>query len=95
MLSELLSAKTKESKINNILNYIYIYIYISIGYFPDKPFFELNFGADTLKWGGYVFTLPSDNASPQMGSGRFDNGIHQRTSRYCHLDDYCHLDIVH
>ena len=51
-----------------------------VGYFPDKLFFELNSGADTLKWGGYVFTGPNDNASPQMGSGKFDNGEYQRTA---------------
>ena len=51
-----------------------------VGYFPDKLFFELNSGADTLKWGGYVFTPPSDNASPQMGSGEFDDDIYQRTA---------------
>ena len=51
-----------------------------VGYFPEKLFFELNSRADTLKWGGYVFTGPNDNASPQMGSGKFDNGEYQRTA---------------
>ena len=51
-----------------------------VGYFPDKLFFELNSGAATLKWGGYVFTGPNDNASPQMGSGKFDNDEYQRTA---------------
>ncbi|XP_075665674.1 protein neprosin-like [Castanea sativa] len=51
-----------------------------IGYFPDALFFELNSGADTLKWGGYVFTGPNDKSSLQMGSGKFDIGIYQRTA---------------
>ena len=33
-----------------------------------------------MKWGGYVFTQPGDETSPQMGSGKFDNGIYQRTA---------------
>ena len=47
-----------------------------------------------MKWGGYVFTLPSDNASPQMGSGQFDNGIYLRTSyltNVLYLDDHNQL----
>ena len=33
-----------------------------------------------MKWGGYVFTQPEDETSPQMGSGKFDNGEYQRTA---------------
>ena len=33
-----------------------------------------------MKWGGYVFTQPGDETSPQMGSGEFDNEIYQRTA---------------
>uniref|UniRef100_A0A7N2LSK7 Neprosin PEP catalytic domain-containing protein n=1 Tax=Quercus lobata TaxID=97700 RepID=A0A7N2LSK7_QUELO len=51
-----------------------------IGYFSNKLFTKLSDGVDTLKWGGYVFTQPGDETSPQMGSGKFDNGIYQRTT---------------
>jgi len=51
-----------------------------IGYFSNKLFTKLSDGADTLKWGGYVFTQPGDETSPQMGSGKFDNEIYQRTA---------------
>ncbi|KAL0006066.1 hypothetical protein SO802_013627 [Lithocarpus litseifolius] len=65
-----------------------------IGYFSNKLFTKLSDGVDTLKWGGYVFTQPSDETSPPMGSGKFDNEIYQRTAiminvRY--IDNKYHL----
>ncbi|XP_030968090.1 uncharacterized protein LOC115988643 [Quercus lobata] len=50
-----------------------------IGYWPPTEFKELVEGADTLEWGGYVFTPPDDNTCPPMGSGHFDDGIYDRT----------------
>ena len=48
-----------------------------IGYWPPTEFKELVEGANTLKWGGYVFTPPDDNTCPPIGSGHFDDGIYE------------------
>ena len=50
-----------------------------IGYWPPTEFKQLAEGADTLKWGGYVFTQPGDNTNPPMGSGHFDDGSYVRS----------------
>ena len=60
-----------------------------IGYWPPTVFKELVEGADTLKWGGYVFTPPDDNTCPPMGSGHFDDGIYERT---CFMNQLQYLD---
>ena len=60
-----------------------------IGYWPPTEFKELVEGADTLKWRGYVFTPPDDNTCPPMGSGQFDDGIHERT---CFMNQLQYLD---
>ena len=62
-----------------------------IGYWPPTEFKELVEGADTLKWGGYVFTQPGDNTNPPMGSGHFDNGLYERT---CFMNQLQYTDSV-
>nr|XP_027090539.1 uncharacterized protein LOC113711579 [Coffea arabica] len=45
-----------------------------IGYWPNSILPNLASGAETIRWGGQVFTPPSDDTSSQMGSGLFRNG---------------------
>jgi hypothetical protein len=50
---------------------------IKLGYWPKELFSNLGNGADTVFWGGMVYSnLP---ASPPMGSGLFQNGRYDRT----------------
>ncbi|KAK9287134.1 hypothetical protein L1049_015545 [Liquidambar formosana] len=50
-----------------------------VGYWPGVIFTGLSHAADTLRWGGQVFTPLSDDVSPPMGSGVFENGRYDRT----------------
>ncbi|KAL0438225.1 UNVERIFIED_CONTAM: hypothetical protein Slati_2305500 [Sesamum latifolium] len=50
-----------------------------IGYWPVKLFNSIQDHADSLRLGGQVFTPPSDDVRPQMGSGKFVNGQYDKT----------------
>ncbi|XP_050235858.1 uncharacterized protein LOC126685906 [Mercurialis annua] len=51
-----------------------------VGYWPKELFTNLNQHADTVRWGGEIFTPLSEERSPPMGSGRFRNGNYDFTS---------------
>ncbi|XP_050217709.1 uncharacterized protein LOC126668562 [Mercurialis annua] len=50
-----------------------------VGYWPNEIFTSLNQFADTLRWGGEIFTPSSEDSSPQMGSGLFQNTNYDST----------------
>ncbi|XP_050238272.1 uncharacterized protein LOC126687757 [Mercurialis annua] len=50
-----------------------------VGYWPKEIFTSLNQFADTLRWGGEIFTPSSEDSSPQMGSGLFQNTNYDST----------------
>ncbi|KAK9270759.1 hypothetical protein L1049_026342 [Liquidambar formosana] len=55
-----------------------------VGYWPKSIFTSLSGAADTMRWGGQIFTPSTDGASPQMGNGHFENGQYRKT---CHMSN--------
>ncbi|XP_022737213.1 uncharacterized protein LOC111290082 [Durio zibethinus] len=52
-----------------------------VGYWPEKVFTYMYGGANFVFWGGQVYS-PSNEPSPEMGSGHFPQDGHDRKSGY-------------
>ncbi|KAL3536970.1 hypothetical protein ACH5RR_000336 [Cinchona calisaya] len=58
---------------------VYLNTNLLIGYWPSSIFTSLGNGGDNVLWGGQVFTPPTQDTSPPMGSSTFINGQKKET----------------